>query len=203
MAAACRPLCSVLGPEGEGCIGEIEQIADRKTESEALVRPGIERSRRRAHWRIDFIESVDLMLKAVLHATLLFPDEGPEDGCDARVDVARQVVQLAVRIAEMQTNGMQGRKAVRDYNRFLSDLLRDLFGNLYQPKPSLDFACRTQHALALAQSVYNDRTFGLLPILADALEDAGCTDANILDHLRAPGPHVRGCFALDLLLEKE
>jgi hypothetical protein len=39
--------------------------------------------------------------------------------------------------------------------------------------------------------------------LADALEDAGCTDADILSHLRSPGPHVRGCWALDLLLGKE
>jgi hypothetical protein len=41
-----------------------------------------------------------------------------------------------------------------------------------------------------------------LAILADALEDAGCTDPVILDHLRGPGPHVRGCFVLDLLLDK-
>ena len=41
-----------------------------------------------------------------------------------------------------------------------------------------------------------------LAILADALEDAGCTDEVILNHLRSPGPHIRGCFVLDLLLDK-
>jgi hypothetical protein len=40
-------------------------------------------------------------------------------------------------------------------------------------------------------------------ILADALEEAGCTDAAILSHLRGPGPHVRGCWVVDLLLGKE
>jgi hypothetical protein len=41
------------------------------------------------------------------------------------------------------------------------------------------------------------------PILADAMEEAGCTDAAILDHCRGPGPHARGCWLLDLILEKE
>jgi hypothetical protein len=42
-----------------------------------------------------------------------------------------------------------------------------------------------------------------MPILADALEEAGCTDQLILDHLRSPGPHVRGCWPVDLILAKE
>jgi hypothetical protein len=42
-----------------------------------------------------------------------------------------------------------------------------------------------------------------MPVLADALEDAGCGDAELLGHLRGPGPHARGCFALDLLTGKE
>jgi hypothetical protein len=54
----------------------------------------------------------------------------------------------------------------------------------------------------LAQTVYDKRAFERLPILADALEDAGCTDAELLAHFRSPGPHVRGCFALDAVLGK-
>ena len=42
-----------------------------------------------------------------------------------------------------------------------------------------------------------------LAVLFDALEEAGCDDAEILNHLRSPGPHVRGCWAVDLLLGKE
>jgi len=55
----------------------------------------------------------------------------------------------------------------------------------------------------IAQAIYDDRAFDRLPVLADALEEAGCTDAAILDHCRGPVPHVRGCWVVDLLLGKE
>jgi hypothetical protein len=61
----------------------------------------------------------------------------------------------------------------------------------------------TPTVLALAWRAYDERDFGLLPVLADALEDAGCADAELLAHLRGPGPHARGCHALDLVLGKE
>ena len=57
-------------------------------------------------------------------------------------------------------------------------------------------------AAKLAQYIYDDRAFDRLPLLADALEDAGCTDRGILDHCRSGGQHVRGCWAVDLLLGK-
>jgi len=55
---------------------------------------------------------------------------------------------------------------------------------------------------AIARRVYDDRAFHDLPILADALEDAGCTNTDLLAHCRGGGPHVRGCWAVDLLLGK-
>jgi len=55
----------------------------------------------------------------------------------------------------------------------------------------------------MAQSIYEGHAFDRMPILADALEDAGCGDAEILNHCRQPGVHVRGCWALDLLLGKK
>ncbi len=55
----------------------------------------------------------------------------------------------------------------------------------------------------LAQVIYSQRCFDRLPMLADALEDAGCDDADILTHCRSVGPHVRGCWVIDLLLGKE
>ena len=90
----------------------------------------------------------------------------------------------------------------------LACLLRDLFGNPFQPLV-LDPTLRTPAVLALAQATYENRALPAgtldpkrLAILADALEEAGCTDADILGHLRGPGPHVRGCFVLDTLLDK-
>jgi hypothetical protein len=57
--------------------------------------------------------------------------------------------------------------------------------------------------LGLAQAVYEEQAFERLPILADALEEAGCDDAGLLAHLRSPGVHARGCWAVDALLGKE
>jgi hypothetical protein len=80
----------------------------------------------------------------------------------------------------------------------------DLFGNVFHP-PSFDpgwLAWNGSVTLSLAQTIYEGRAFDRLPILADALEDAGCTDAAILAHCRGPGPHVRGCWVVDLILGK-
>jgi hypothetical protein len=55
----------------------------------------------------------------------------------------------------------------------------------------------------LARSIYDEHRFVEMPILADALEEAGCTDPDILSHCRGPGPHVRGCWPVDLILGKE
>jgi hypothetical protein len=55
----------------------------------------------------------------------------------------------------------------------------------------------------IAQAIYEERAFDRMPILADALEDAGCDAADLLRHCREPGEHVRGCWVIDLLLGKE
>src|SRR5207302_1761008 len=57
--------------------------------------------------------------------------------------------------------------------------------------------------LGLAQGIYEDRAFDRLPLLADALMDAGCDEEEILTHCRSDGPHVLGCWVVDLLLAKE
>jgi hypothetical protein len=56
---------------------------------------------------------------------------------------------------------------------------------------------------ALATAAYGFEDWPLLPLLADALQDAGCAEQSLLEHLRGPGPHARGCWALDLVLGKE
>ncbi len=84
-------------------------------------------------------------------------------------------------------------------------ILHDLFGNPFRPA-SLNLAWLAWNGgtvKRLAAAIYDDRAFERLPILADALEEAGCTDADILAHCRGPGPHVRGCWVVDLLLSKD
>ena len=81
-------------------------------------------------------------------------------------------------------------------------LLHCIFGNPFRPA-TLDPARRTATVTSLAQAIYNERAFDRLPILADALEDAGCTSADVLSHCRSGGEHVRGCWVVDLVLGKE
>ncbi len=86
-------------------------------------------------------------------------------------------------------------------DRILCDLLRCVFGNPYKP-PVFNKKWRTDTVTALAAGIYEERAFDRLPILADALEEAGCDDPAMLSHLRGPGPHCRGCWVLDLALGK-
>ena len=63
-------------------------------------------------------------------------------------------------------------------------------------------AWRTSAVIALAREMYESRDFSAMPILADALQDAGCDNDDVLSHCRGPGPHVRGCWVVDLVLGK-
>jgi hypothetical protein len=80
--------------------------------------------------------------------------------------------------------------------------LRDIFGNPFRPM-TFSPEWRTDTALTLARQMYESRDFGAMPILADALQDAGCDSEEVLGHCRGPGPHVRGCWVVDLVLGEE
>ncbi len=82
-------------------------------------------------------------------------------------------------------------------------LLRCIFGPLPFRPVTIDPACRTPNVIALAQAIYNDRAFDRLPALANALVAAGCDNQDILAHCRSEGPHVRGCWVVDLVLGKK
>jgi hypothetical protein len=92
-------------------------------------------------------------------------------------------------------------------------VLRDIFGDPFRPAPAINAAWLAWHDGAvsqLARAAYEDRRLpegtldpARMAVLADALEDAGCSDPELLGHMRSPGPHVRGCWAVDLVLGKE
>jgi hypothetical protein len=91
-------------------------------------------------------------------------------------------------------------------------LLRDVVGNSFEASNAQPSSRRASSnaILKLAQSGYEERRLpegtldpARLAVLADALGEAGCTDAEILGHLRGPGPHVRGCWAVDRIRGKE
>ena len=87
-----------------------------------------------------------------------------------------------------------------------ADLLRGIFGTPFRPSPAIQpawLAWNGVAAIGLARAIYAERRFDDLPVLADALEDAGCREDELLDHLRDAGPHARGCFVIDLLKGRE
>ncbi|WP_238602928.1 hypothetical protein [Fimbriiglobus ruber] len=81
-------------------------------------------------------------------------------------------------------------------------LVRCVYGNPFCPV-SLDRSWKTSTVLALAQSIYADRAFERLPILADALEKSGCDNLDVLNHFRSETVHTRGCWVVDLLTGRE
>jgi hypothetical protein len=84
----------------------------------------------------------------------------------------------------------------------LRPYIRCVVGNPFRPV-SIDPLWLTSDVLGLARGIYEERAFDRLPILADALMDAGCDNDDILTHCRSEGPHVRGCWVVDLILGKE
>ena len=115
-----------------------------------------------------------------------------------RVEAFASVLPLADSFID-RSDVFAARLAVAKKNQ--CEFLRDIFGNPFRDVPPIR-NLPTQSAMALARSIYEQRTFDHLPVLADALEEGGCTNADILSHCRSPGPHLRGCWALDLLLGK-
>lgn len=81
-------------------------------------------------------------------------------------------------------------------------LLRDVFGDIFRPVAFFP-EWRTGTAVSLAHTMYESRDHSPMPILADALQDAGCEDEDVLNHCRGSGPHVRGCWVVDAVLAKE
>jgi hypothetical protein len=126
---------------------------------------------------------------AVRHLSVLSPDSA-------------SYASRALATSTATVNSEAWHQANEKEKRIQYQILHDIFGNPFRPV-AFDPAWRTSTALAIAQGIYDDRAFDRLPILADALQDAGCENGDILSHLRGEGPHVKGCWALDLVLGKE
>jgi hypothetical protein len=82
-------------------------------------------------------------------------------------------------------------------------LVREVFGPCLRCTIDPGWLTWNDHTVArLARTICDDSDFKLLPVLADALEESGCTEVDLLGHCRGPGMHVKGCWALDLLLDR-
>jgi hypothetical protein len=126
----------------------------------------------------------------------------------ARRDLRRQRRKgdgMATVPGEESKPGRARTTAEMEERRHQCEILRCTFGNPFRPV-TLDTALlrwKQGMGVQLAQAIYEERRFQDLPVLADALEDGGCTNTDLLSHFRGPGPHVLGCWGLDAVLKKE
>ncbi len=114
-------------------------------------------------------------------------------------------LQMNNEAAKGSTPTAKKRMATIAEKRYQIQLLHDIFGNPSHPvtvNPAW-LAWSDGTVRKVAQTIYDKRAFDRMPILADALEDAGCDNADILAHCRSEAPHVRGCWVVDALLAKE
>jgi hypothetical protein len=95
------------------------------------------------------------------------------------------------------------RRRTNNYGREAPGLIREIFSNPFAP-PRFDPAGRSSDVLALVRGIYDRRTYKTLPVLADAIREAGCDNDELLNHFRDTSrTHIRGCWALDLCLGLE
>jgi len=180
VAAGARSLASVLGNDQELLADLHEQVADGQATRDDL------------EWVL-----LGGMRGLWLH-------RAPDGNLPSEWQSARMVVRERYKLSPLQKNEVvTDESRAAEYSEMCRQL-RCIFGIPFH-SVYLDPISLTRNDLtiaSMAESIYAERSFDRLPFLADALEDAGCTDAELLSHLRGPGPHVRGCWAVDLVLGK-
>jgi hypothetical protein len=184
------------------------ELAERMSDGEAEPSEG-ERLRQRIGWRrkgaakYTVTDRVDQAAQAIrINAVESLVEEAGAVALKRALG-ARGATQQDVWKAAEDASGQARTEASSTAQRHFADLLRCIHGSLQFRLVSIDPFWLTSTVLALATGIYADRAFDRLPILADALQDAGCNNEDILNHCRGPGPHVRGCWVIDLLLGRE
>jgi hypothetical protein len=208
LVASCYRIWDLLPHEhSREAARTVERYSD-----ELASRDELKLAHRSAHTACAELEQA--MWKAATEGFQLF--DGPSPGTEEEIDAAIQNEALATKLAHASLlptvaaesdPAFTGHLPLLDYadELVLADwacFLRDIFANPFR-SVTLDPCWLTPQAVVLAQAIYEERAFDRLRILADALEEAGCTNAGLLDHCRGPGPHVKGCWLVDLLLGKK
>jgi hypothetical protein len=130
-----------------------------------------------------------------------FPSDDWQDAVSAAAEAAT-VVTEAARLPRGDEHLPAYRALRATEGRVQADVLRCLFEDPFRPV-RFEPRWRTVDTLGLARGIYEERAFDRVPLLADALIDAGCDDEHLLAHLRGPGPHARGCWPVDLVLSNQ
>jgi hypothetical protein len=204
--ACCRRIWHLLGDEGSR---RVVEVAARRADEEAS--------------REEILAGMKQANAGHIQAITAMITSGSRDQTDLRAKLAAlytlqpdtpSAVRISIKCAAEAIFSPQGglhdpsecsAPALMAEKQAQAALLRDIFGNPFRPvtvDPSW-LAWNNGTVVKLAQGIYDERAFDRMPELADALEDAGYDNADILDHCRQPGDHVRGCLVFDLLLGKE
>jgi hypothetical protein len=195
VAACCRRIEAALtDPRARRMVEVAERFADERADGEEVRRARLDVARileeQPGAFRPDTFAALQV-------ARFLLGEEGPAACIDA-VALAAARADCPAAIAQPPHAAARARESAAQ-----CDLLRDVIGNPFQAVPVLDplwLAWNDGCLVKLARVLREEKRFSDLPILADALEEAGCRDSGLLLHLRGSGPHIRGCWAVELVL---
>jgi hypothetical protein len=209
LCACCRRVSAWLGPRGRAAVEAAEGYADG-TMPAARLRDAAEYAAAEAGSaeRHSAASQAGWAAAWLAQERLFHPDQVLRSAATA---AAHAAVPYRLALEEVYESGGDGPQplnarwsaAYQAERAAQATLLREVFGAPLPDAPAPAEAWRAWDGGTvprLAAHVYAARDFDALPVLADALEDAGCTDAAVLGHCRGAGPHARGCWVLDLVL---
>ncbi len=196
--ALCERVAHLLSDEGREAVGVAERLL-RGEATEAERRAAFDRAGEAYE---DAMAEVNPPVEAARYCGYRVVQVAAEPGVPASWD-EDTLAQMAVTVPAVfsWTGAGWGAGASAAHGEAVADLVRCVIGNPFRPVAFLPEWC-TPTALGLAERMYDSREFSAMPILADALEDAGCDAEAILTHCRGPGPHARGCWCVEACLGK-
>lgn len=181
---------------GRRCVEVAERFADGQADDEGLEQA---EKQAKANWSERMVLSAQVASQHVCAADMAGRVVSPV--CHVSTNVLAAIFQQQPGASSDPMAAFQdGTHPVEEQSQ--TTLLRCIFGNPFRP---VAFAphWRSETAVSLATGIYDERAFDRLPILADALEEAGCDNADVLAHCRSDGPHARGCWVVDGVLGRE
>jgi hypothetical protein len=183
----------------------IEGLADG-SEVEDRVNRDVESIRARKHERYQALfsrESEPTLMERVEHSVRWAILNAGSPHRDREWHESRKKHSYPYYVADEILNATKSLGQGDAAERSIIRLLHDIFGPLPFRDVHIAPVWLTSDVLALASGIYDEMAFDRMPILADALQDDGCEDTDILAHCRGAGPHVRGCWVVDLVLGKQ
>lgn len=177
--ACCRRLWGLLDPVCRDLICKAEDCAEGKLAPEQL------------HEAHESASLISMGVDVLLRTTGELPALGANRESDPWADLLS-----GLKFAQRESGQAMFKERIEQ-----AQLVREVFGN---PFRCAEFPCewRTEAVARLARTAFDEHAWHLLPVLADALEKAGCFDGELLRHCRQGGSHYRGCWATDLVLGK-